>query len=601
MSDGRAGDGSINVLYIEDNAANYRLVHRLLSQAGFEVFWAEDGAAGFDSALQARPDLILMDINLPGLSGLELASKFRAQSEFRDTPIIAVSARNQRADKETALVAGCSGFIPKPIDPFTFVSQVKAYLGGRTERLDRATEGRALRQFNVQLLDHLEQQLLGAQEANLKLLDTQQTLEAKNRSLARLVALGQDMVREHDPWRLLPMVLRSLFLEVPFDAFAAYIQHPSGAYWEGLRLEGGGLAPAPVMHPDHPFAQRLLGVESEDGWLHGPPLLAMPIWTDGYQADLWLANGQPCLFLDIDRLGGGRVRSVWAFDRKADRPFLTAECEMVRLYGQLAHVCLANAEMIREMDEKSRALSSSYERLERAYTDLRRAKTELHEKDKHDAAQNISVRMADRLSAAANDLERSTAVVMASVRGGDPETEGALRLIARYAKRARALFHALLRHSAAAQESPEWIDLQSFITEELVYMELEGTLTPDQIGTDLDIKGLRVYGVHSDFARLLRTMVLNSAPDRGSAPAALRAWREGGDVCLELADSAGEMPRAALDRAFEPFQADAEPGARAPHPALTACRQILATYGGGIEIRNAGAGVALKATIAVGE
>jgi CheY-like chemotaxis protein len=598
MSEGRAGGAS--VLYIEDNAANYRLVHRLLSQAGFEVFWAEEGTAGFGFALQARPDLILMDINLPGLSGFELASKFRGQPEFRETPIIAVSARNQRADKETALVAGCSGFIPKPIDPFTFVSQVRSYLGGRQERLDRAAEGRALRQFNVQLLGHLEQQLQGAQEANLKLLEAQQTLEAKNRSLARLVALGQDMVREHDPQRLLSMVLRALFLEVPFDAFHAYVQHPSGAYWEGLRLEGGDVAQAPVMQQGHPFIQQLLRVESEDGWLHGPPLLAMPVWAEGYQSDIWLANGQPSLYLDVDRAGGGRVRSAWAFDRKADRPFLTAECEMVRLYGQLVHVCLANAEMIREMGEKSKALSYSYERLERAYTDLRRAKTELHEKDRRDAPQDISVKIADRLSAAADDLERSAAVVMASARPDGPEAEGALRLIARYARRARALFHALIRHTAGGQESPGWIDFQSFIAEEFVYMELDGTLAPDQVMVDLDIKGLSVYGVHSDFARVLRTMALNSAP-AAAGPALLRAWREGGSICLEMADQAGAVPQAALGRAFEPFQAEPAPGARAPHPALTACRQILATYGGDMEMRNAGGGVALKATIAIGD
>jgi CheY-like chemotaxis protein len=595
-----SGGLGISVLYIEDNAANYRLVHRLLSQAGFDVFWAEDGAAGFDFALQTKPDLILMDINLPGLSGFELASKFRNQPELMDVPIIAVSARNQKADKETALVAGCNGFIPKPIDPFAFVSQVKAYLGGHQERLDKATEGRALRQFNVQLLGHLEQQLQGAQEANIKLMETQRTLEDKNKSLARLVALGQGMVREHDAWHLLRMVLDSLFLEVPFDAFAVYLQHPSGAYWEGMRLEGEYLAQAPVMHPDHPFMRQLLLTEAEDGWLQGASLLAMPIWTDGYQSDFWLANGQPCLFIDFDHHGGGRIRSTWIFDRKVDRPFLMAEYEMVRLYGQLAQVCLANAEMVREMDEKSKALGASYERLERAYTDLRRAQTELHEKDRRDVAQDISVKIADRLSAAADDLERSTAIVMGSVKPSDSETEGALRIIARHARRARALFHALLRHTTAAQESPEWMDFQGFVMEEIVYMEMDGTLAPNQVLTELDIRDLRVYGVTSDFSRIIRTMVLNSALGHGTAPALLRAWRRGSDVCLEMTDTAGRIPQAALESAFEPFQADLEPGSRAPHPSLTACRQILSTYGGGIEIGNTGDGVALKVTIAIG-
>ena len=592
---------SLSVLYIEDNAANYRLVHRLLSQEGFDVHWAEEGSAGFNYALQVKPDLVLMDINLPGLSGLELASKFRNHPDLKDIPIIAVSARNQRADKETALVAGCNGFIPKPIDPFTFVSQVKAYLSGRNERLDRAAEGRALREYNVQLLNHLEQQLQGAQEANTKLLETQQILEAKNKSLARLVTLGQDMVREHDPWRLLTMVLRSLFLEVPFDVFAAYIQHPSGAYWEGLRLEDGDLEPAPVLHPDHPFVQQLLLTESEDGWLQGAQLLAMPVWTEGYQSDIWLPNGQPCLFLDVDRLGGGRIRSVWAFDRKMDRPFYTAEYEMVRLYGQLAHVCLANAEMIREMDEKSKALSASYERLERTYTDLRHAKTELHEKDRRDLTQGISKKVADRLFTAAEDMERCAAIVMASIRDGDSETLGALHQMGNYARRASALFHALLRHTTAAQGSPEWIDMQSFVMEELMYMEVDGTLLPGQIHTELDIAGLRVYGVHSDFSRLLRAVVMNAMPGQGAAPAQFRAWREDDCIAMEMTDSAGQMPQTVLEKAFEPFHSESELGSRAPHPALTVCRQILITYGGGIEMTNTPNGVSLKVTIAIGE
>jgi C4-dicarboxylate-specific signal transduction histidine kinase len=124
---------------------------------------------------------------------------------------------------------------------------------------------------------------------------------------------------------------------------------------------------------------------------------------------------------------------------------------------------------------------------------------------------------------------------------------------------------------------------------------------PEYVVMDLDIKGASVYGVHSDFARLLRTMAMNAAPGQGPAPPRFRAWCEGGSVCLEMADQAGAMPQAALERAFEPFHAEPEPGARAPHPALVACRQILTTYGGSLEMRNAGDGVALKATIAVGE
>ncbi|MDR0498994.1 MAG: response regulator, partial [Holophagales bacterium] len=303
------------ILYIEDNAANYRLVHRLLSQAGFEMYWAEEGTAGIELAVRVRPDLILMDINLPGLSGFELTSKLRNQLGFKEIPIIAITAKTQRSDRETALVSGCNGFIPKPIDPFNFVSQIKNYLEGRQERLDKGAEGRALRQFNVQLLEHLEQQLHEACEANQKLTDTQQVLEIKNKSLTRLLSLGKDILHEYDIWQLFKKILHSLFLEVPCDFFAVYLQHSSASYWEGLRLVGDELEQAPVLQEEHPFIQKVLGLETEDDWLQGPSLLAMPVWTDGYHLDIWQINGQPCLLLYLDRKNEGTLRGFWAFDR----------------------------------------------------------------------------------------------------------------------------------------------------------------------------------------------------------------------------------------------------------------------------------------------
>jgi len=123
------------ILCIEDNPVNYRLVQRLLAQAGCEMHWAEEGIRGFEMALELKPDLVLLDINLPGLSGFEVATKFRQHPELKRTPIIALTAKTQKSDRETALVAGCDGFIPKPIDPFAFVRQVEGYLGGRRERL----------------------------------------------------------------------------------------------------------------------------------------------------------------------------------------------------------------------------------------------------------------------------------------------------------------------------------------------------------------------------------------------------------------------------------------------------------------------------------
>jgi len=596
---------NVRILYIEDNPANYRLVHRLLSQAGFEMHWAEEGAAGFDLATQVLPDLILMDINLPGLSGFELTTKFRGHPEFKNTPIIALTAKTQRSDRETALVAGCNGFIPKPIDPFNFASQIRAYLGGRQERLDKGAEGRALRQFNVHLLEHLEQQLQEAREANQKLLETQQILETTNKSLARLISLGQNLMREHDAWQLLRRVLYSLFLEVPFDTFAIYLQHPSGSYWEELHIVNKDLEQAPVLLSDHPFIQKLLQMDVGNGWFEGSSLLAMPIWTEGYQIDLWQSNGQPCLFLNLGRKNRDFTRGFWAFDRKNDRPFLPKELEMVRLYGRLAQVCLENADMIREMDEKSKALSASYENLERAYLDLQRAKTELQKKDRHAVLKDFFTNLANYLKEPISAFDNNCRLVTQKVQADDDPTKQALLNIGQFANQVRALFQALLRRTQTENtELPEWIDLECLLKDEIAFMEVEGLLIQDKMQADINLQGTRVYGIYSDFTRLLRIMLLNSVPtpEALSLPRRLRAWREENSVQLEIRDSAGRIHQQALECAFEPFQGqrESEPGVRVPHQALPSCCQILATYDGSAALENTDQGVALRITIALG-
>ncbi|MDR1841804.1 MAG: response regulator [Holophagales bacterium] len=596
---------NIRILYIEDNPANYRLVHRLLSHAGFEMYWAEEGAAGFDLATQVLPDLILMDINLPGLSGFELTTKFRGHPDFKDTPIIALTAKTQRSDRETALVAGCNGFIPKPIDPFNFVSQIRAYLGGLQERLDKGAEGRALRHFNVHLLEHLEQQLQEAREANEKLLETQQTLETTNKSLARLISLGQNLMREYDPWLLLKRMLHALFLEITFDTFTIYLQHSSSSYWEGLHLAEKDLAQSPVLLSDHPFIQRLLQMDVGNGWFEGSSLLAMPIWTEGYQIDIWQSNGQPCLFLNLNRKNRDYIRGFWAFDRKNDRPFIPRELEMVRLYGRLTQVCLENAEMIREMDEKSKALSASYENLEVAYMDIQRAKSELQKKDRHAVLTDIFTNLANYLKEPITAFDHNCQLVIQAVQPDDDLTKQAILNISQFATQVKALFQALLRRTQAENtELPEWIDLESLLNDEIAFMEVEGLLASDKAQVDINLLGTRVYGIYSDFIRLLRIMLLNSAPtpEALSLPRQLRAWREENYVNLEVRDFAGQIQQQAIECAFEPFQGQREsiPGVRAPHGALPSVSQMLNTYDGNIALENTDNGVVLKATISLG-
>src|SRR3954452_9530234 len=101
------------VLHIEDDPRNRLLVRKLLQADGHEVIDAADGLEGVRSALAMRPDLVLVDINIPGLDGFEVTLRLRGEASLRGVPIIAITAEG---DKETSFAVGCDGCIQKPID-----------------------------------------------------------------------------------------------------------------------------------------------------------------------------------------------------------------------------------------------------------------------------------------------------------------------------------------------------------------------------------------------------------------------------------------------------------------------------------------------------
>jgi two-component system cell cycle response regulator DivK len=116
------------ILYIEDNPGNRMLVRRILLVEDYDVFEAEDGPTGIEIALCEKPDLILMDMNLPDLDGYELTRRIRAIPELATIPIIAMTANVMQGDREKTLAAGCSGYIPKPIDVDELPNQIARFL-----------------------------------------------------------------------------------------------------------------------------------------------------------------------------------------------------------------------------------------------------------------------------------------------------------------------------------------------------------------------------------------------------------------------------------------------------------------------------------------
>jgi len=103
------------VLYIEDNFHNRRIVRKILQSFGYSVIEAEDGRSGLDLARQLRPPLILLDIGLPGMDGLEVVSILKRDRKLRHIPVIELTASAMQGDRERFLRAGCDDYLSKPI------------------------------------------------------------------------------------------------------------------------------------------------------------------------------------------------------------------------------------------------------------------------------------------------------------------------------------------------------------------------------------------------------------------------------------------------------------------------------------------------------
>jgi len=119
------------ILVIEDNEQNLYLTTFLLEKEDYEVVQARDGQQGIELAISENRDLILLDIQLPVMDGHEVARRLKQAGETRAIPVVAVTSYAMAGDRETILATGCEGYIEKPIDPDSFVEQVRRFLPQR--------------------------------------------------------------------------------------------------------------------------------------------------------------------------------------------------------------------------------------------------------------------------------------------------------------------------------------------------------------------------------------------------------------------------------------------------------------------------------------
>jgi two-component system, cell cycle response regulator DivK len=116
------------ILVVEDQADNRQILRDLLGNAGFDLMEAENGEDALAAVAKQRPDLILMDIQLPTMDGYEATRRIRANPEMKDVPIIAVTSYALTGDDAKALAAGCNAYMAKPYSPRALLAKVREYL-----------------------------------------------------------------------------------------------------------------------------------------------------------------------------------------------------------------------------------------------------------------------------------------------------------------------------------------------------------------------------------------------------------------------------------------------------------------------------------------
>ncbi len=235
------------ILYIEDDLPSRLLVKKILPPERFEFFEAGTGLQGLDVAKKIHPDLILMDLNLPDISGASLTAKIKSIAELQDVVIIAITAMPGEGARELSLVAGCDGYITKPIDAMEFPQQLIQFLGGKKEELPEPKREYYHIEFQRQLVDTLTQKITQLEKSNKELLRQKQTLKQYSTKLEELIDIIQTLQVCHTPdhmsQKLLDAVCQMfrfdhcLLLEEDYESFRLRVRYAVGMpreKWEKL-------------------------------------------------------------------------------------------------------------------------------------------------------------------------------------------------------------------------------------------------------------------------------------------------------------------------------------------------------------------------------
>ncbi|MEK6776463.1 MAG: HD domain-containing phosphohydrolase [bacterium] len=147
------------ILCIEDNPTSRLLIRKILEQNGYKVYEADNGIEGISIAKKILPDLILMDINIPGMDGYESTTLIKGLPELKNIPVVALTAQADEGDRERSLISGCDGYMTKPIIAKNLIKKIESCLNGAKDNIQFPAERLYLKEYSHRLVSRLEEKI----------------------------------------------------------------------------------------------------------------------------------------------------------------------------------------------------------------------------------------------------------------------------------------------------------------------------------------------------------------------------------------------------------------------------------------------------------
>ncbi len=207
----------IKILYIEDDLSSRMLVRKVLNSPEFDYLEAPDGLTGLKKAEEEHPDLILMDINLPDISGDELTTKIKNTEQLKEIVVVALTGLKEKHSRSLSLIAGCDGYIAKPIDVQNFPQQILQFLEGKRDVIDLEDTDFYRGQYEVKLVERLTTKVKELEASHQKLSNTFQKLQSYNSFLENKVNILADLQTCNSAGELKKKLVDGIYTKLGYD------------------------------------------------------------------------------------------------------------------------------------------------------------------------------------------------------------------------------------------------------------------------------------------------------------------------------------------------------------------------------------------------